>query len=141
MILNKNIHVIPTDKPSRFYKINVTEHFNWSNDFLPQIVGSTNQNIYITNYEEIKDSWSYDRMMKSVNKIDNAYSEKIILTTDKDLIADGIQEIPTDFLEWFVKNQGCESVEVVTHYPTIDDEGDGSLSKKILYSHYSQRRT
>jgi hypothetical protein len=38
--------------------------------------------------------------------------KKIILTTDQDLIKDGIQAIDDEFLEWFVKNPSCESVEV-----------------------------
>ena len=68
--------------------------------------------IYITSYQEIKDGWSYDRMMRTVNKIDNVYSSKIILTTDPDLIKDGVQVIDDEFLEWFVKNPSCEQVEV-----------------------------
>ena len=42
------------------------------------------------------------------------YSSKqnvIILTTDQDLIADGIQSIDDEFLEWFVKNPSCEYVD------------------------------
>ena len=38
--------------------------------------------------------------------------KKIILTTDQDLIADGVQKIDDDFLEWFVNNPSCEQVEV-----------------------------
>ena len=72
-----------------------------------------NNNIYITSDEEIKDGWSYDRMMKSIGKRDNVYSSKIILTTDVDLIKDGIQPIDDEFLEWFVKNPSCEKVEVI----------------------------
>ena len=41
-----------------------------------------------------------------------SYCKKIILTTDVDLIKDGVQSIPDDFLEWFVKNSSCEEVEV-----------------------------
>jgi hypothetical protein len=37
---------------------------------------------------------------------------KIILTTDPTLIADGVQAIDDEFLEWFVKNPSYESVEV-----------------------------
>jgi len=37
---------------------------------------------------------------------------KIILTTDPDLIKDGVQPIDNEFLEWFVKNPSCEFVEV-----------------------------
>jgi hypothetical protein len=40
--------------------------------------------------------------------------KKIILTTDQDLIKDGVQAIDDEFLEWFVKNSSCESVEVQT---------------------------
>ena len=38
--------------------------------------------------------------------------KKIILTTDQDLIKDGVQTIDDEFLEWFVKNPSCEFVEV-----------------------------
>jgi hypothetical protein len=36
----------------------------------------------------------------------------IILTTDQDLIKDGVQPIDDDFLNWLVKNPSCEEVEV-----------------------------
>jgi hypothetical protein len=39
-------------------------------------------------------------------------SKKIILTTDQDLIADGVQSIDNKFLEWFVKNPSCENIEL-----------------------------
>jgi hypothetical protein len=38
--------------------------------------------------------------------------EKIILTTDQDLIKDGVQAIDDEFLEWFVMNPSCERVEI-----------------------------
>jgi hypothetical protein len=34
------------------------------------------------------------------------------LSTDQDLIEDGIQAIDDEFLKWFIKNPSCESVEV-----------------------------
>jgi hypothetical protein len=34
------------------------------------------------------------------------------MTTDQDLIADGVQAIDGEFLEWFVNNSSCEEVEV-----------------------------
>jgi hypothetical protein len=40
---------------------------------------------------------------------------KIIITTDGDLIADGVQKIDDEFLQWFVKNPSCEEVEVEKH--------------------------
>jgi hypothetical protein len=48
----------------------------------------------------------------SLKFIDNN-CKKIILTTDQDLIKDGVQEINDEFLEWFVKNPSCEEVKVV----------------------------
>jgi len=39
-------------------------------------------------------------------------TKKIILTTDQDLIADGVQPIDDEFLEWFVKNPSCNNIEV-----------------------------
>ena len=36
---------------------------------------------------------------------------KVILTTNKLLIKDGVQAIDDEFLEWFVKNPSCEFVE------------------------------
>ena len=38
--------------------------------------------------------------------------QKIILTTDQDLINDGVQAIDDEFLEWFVKNPSCEEIQV-----------------------------
>ena len=38
--------------------------------------------------------------------------KKIVITTDQDLIKDGVQEIDDEFLEWFVKNPSCEWVVV-----------------------------
>ena len=57
-----------------------------------------------------------------------ARGNKVILTTNKLLIKDGVQAIPDEFLEWFVKNPSCEFVETLFHYPTIDDEGGYSLN-------------
>ena len=42
---------------------------------------------------------------------DTGYKE-ILLSTDTELQKDGIQAIDDAFLEWFVKNPSCESVEV-----------------------------
>ena len=41
-----------------------------------------------------------------------AKGNKVILTTNKLLIKDGVQAIDDDFLEWFVAHPSCESVEV-----------------------------
>jgi len=118
----KNIHIIPTDKPSRL----VLETKN-SNLFITSTYFKNDlmkyQNIYITSDEQIKDGdWVlYDK--KYIRKVDKTFNkqnmdwnvlntDKIILTTDPDLIKDGVQAIDDEFLEWFVKNPSCEYVEV-----------------------------
>jgi hypothetical protein len=120
----KNIHILPTDKPSRL-------HLAYDKDFYlsvePFIQLDTKNyksfNIYITSDEEIKEgdyvySTSQDYNIQKVSKgLVKAYQEvehykKIILTTDLDLIKDGVQGIDDEFLEWFVKNPSCENVEL-----------------------------
>jgi len=52
--------------------------------------------------------------VKEVSHIDIRANlcKKIILTTDQELIKDGVQAIDDEFLEWFVKNPSCENVKV-----------------------------
>ena len=88
---------------------------------LPNIpIGSKGetQNIYITSDEEIKEGYYLDLTHNIVMKAvfyssSDKNCKKIILTTDQDLIKDGIQAINDEFLEWFVKNPSCESVLVL----------------------------
>jgi len=117
----KNIHVLPTDKPSRLWKNNLLQgKLELSEELLPY---NTSQNIYITSDSEIKEGdWFYCfqtnntlRCFKKENLLLNGFHikyQKIILTTDGDLIKNGVQPIDDDFLEWFVKNPSCEEVEI-----------------------------
>ena len=119
----KNIHLIPTEKPSRLYILNSIKKLYYTNYNLNQIKFTVNQNIYITSDEEIKEGdWCIDEK-ENIVKADkdfifncshefNEFWKKIILTTDQDLIKDGVQSIDDEFLEWFVKNPSCESIEV-----------------------------
>ena len=135
----KNIHVLPTDKPSRLYlngfqrlvlddKIEIAD----DNSF-------TNQHIYITNSEEIKDAkWIIHNgkihevtknkglyiSVKKVSHIDIRADlcKKIIITDNEDLIKDGVQAIDDEFLEWFVKNPSCENVKVEEEKKAFDNE-------------------
>ena len=79
--------------------------------------------IYISSSEEIKvGDWVIEFQkgdtLGEVHFINNEYviakdiQNKIILTTDKDLINDGVQAIYNEFLEWFVKNPSCEGIEI-----------------------------
>lgn len=79
--------------------------------------------IYITSDEEIKEGdWCLDItenlivqcLRTSIDSYWNKNCKKIILTTDQDLIKDGIQAIDDEFLEWFVKNPSCEWVDIET---------------------------
>jgi len=117
----KNIHVLATDKPSRLYISDYGKELNLS--AYPLRNYTTGQHIYITNSEEIKiGDYYYLPRTNSVYKCIEDPTElnlerrlgvaKIILTTDQDLIKDGVQAIDDEFLEWFVKNPSCESVEV-----------------------------
>jgi hypothetical protein len=113
----KNIHVLPTDKPSRLWINNLLQgKLELSKEVL--IGSNTAQHIYITSDEEIKEGdWYYDTTVNVIFKNDKIFLngfgyKKIILTTNQDLIADGVQAIDDEFLEWFVKNPSCEYVEV-----------------------------
>jgi hypothetical protein len=128
----KNIHVLPTDKPSRLsignnknfvFGILRTAVESYNNDF-------TNQHIYITSDEEIKEGdWFYAKYSSSkypIYKCKNTkcywelkeskiIGRKIILTTDQDLIKDGVQSIIDEFLEWFVSkaNDSGKPIDIV----------------------------
>jgi hypothetical protein len=138
----KNIHLIPTDKPSRLHLGNsglVLCDLNFGKNTI------NGQHIYITSDEEIKEGdWVLgDFPDKPIGKVISKYGEeftaqslngdkyglaqydskKIILTTDQDLIKDGVQAIDDEFLEWFVKNPSCEEVEVAKGKMKLNDDG------------------
>jgi hypothetical protein len=108
----KNIHLIETDKPSRlFYNVGgallFTDYKNYNG-----------VNIYITSDEEIKDGdWMIRGNEQPTLVTPNFFWDfgvkyyKIILTTDQDLIEDGVQDIDDEFLEWFVNNPSCEFIQ------------------------------
>ena len=117
----KNLHLIPTDKPSRLCLSNnsiltIIEEANYTFSHIQSV------HIYITSDEEIKEGdWVEDNhniyQIKDKNHLLTVLNfgdaKKITLTTDQDLIKDGVQAIDDEFLEWFVKNPTCEEVEVV----------------------------
>jgi len=135
----KNIHILPTKNQSRLYfdvvtkKLLLQEKLSLNATSFP----IEKRNIYITSDEEIKEGdWFHLDMSHSDTLPDEIHQmgndnwsktggihfcegnswvkscKKIILTTDQDLIKDGVQAIPDEFLEWFVKNPSCEEVEV-----------------------------
>jgi hypothetical protein len=131
----KNIHLIPTDKPTGIFESKNGLHFSIIEKIrYGEFKGF---HIYITSDEEIKEGdWflldmSHSSHPNEVHQMGhNKWSKtgginfsepnswtkackKIILTTDANLIKDGVQAIDDEFLEWFVKNPSCESVQYV----------------------------
>jgi len=107
----ENIHILTTLNPSRMLR-----GFDgirlFKNEVSPDNQWCVNVNIHITNDEEIKDGDKRINNYQMKPKGEEIPSKKIILTTDQDLIKDGVQAIPDEFLEWFVKNPSCEKVQV-----------------------------
>jgi hypothetical protein len=114
----KNIHVL---QKNIFNQLGV-DHYGKTPTQIKIAEFLINKNIYITSNEEIKErDYGLDTFHKEIRKFRNKnfvskYDKKIILTTDRDLIKDGVQAIDDDFLEWFVKNPSCEWVEVEHNY-------------------------
>lgn len=139
----KNIHVFQTDKPSRLWINNLLQgKLELSKEVLPY---NTSHNIYIISDEEIKEGiYTIDLRFNTIVKITTLNIEdckigfydgslkKIILTTDQELIKDNVQEIPYEFLEWFVKNSSCEEVEV-----EIDTYIDKDISESEIFTDYT----
>ncbi len=120
----KNIHVLPTEKPSRLIQA--------KNDILILLIElaennkfNLNKHIYITSDEEIREDYvfAYGVIIKVMmfdvetlyfvngTKAKREDCKKIILTTDQYLIKDGVQAIDDEFLEWFVNNSSCEYIQ------------------------------
>ena len=116
----KNIHVLPTDKPSKL-RVHECGQLFLSINFIYEINDENKKHIYITSDEKFaRDEYVTDgiEVMKATSKLVDAQGlvdrrdwKKIILTTDQELIKDGVQAIDDEFLEWFVKNPSCEEVE------------------------------
>ena len=142
----KNIHVLPTEKPSRLFncfgKLEIGDYTT-----IRENLQVTNQHIYITNDEEItgfeNNIWviKADRIFLWQNTmalVSNNKPRKIILTTDQDLIKDGIQAIDDEFLEWFVENPSCEEVDVENAGPGFPA---GIYFINYLPEHFTQEIT
>jgi hypothetical protein len=109
----KNVHLIPTDNPSRLGRIVATNNLflKVQND-LPR---GENVHVYITVDDTIKigDREIIDNECRKLKftKNETRIGKKVILSDDPTLIDSGVQAIPNDFLEFLVQNPSCESVE------------------------------
>jgi hypothetical protein len=125
----KNIHLLPTDKASRLKQNKITKKYSLVTKGI-DLTMYTPQNIYITDDEEIKvGDWTIatdggwkDTITKITGTPITDVWKKIILTTDPDLIKDGVQAIDDEFLEWFVKNPSCEFVQTLWTIPAYKIE-------------------
>jgi hypothetical protein len=141
----KNLHVLPTDKKPikgdlllrHLWKNEPNECISWwryndttmygdtlvyttlNGSFMDVPSSFKVQNIYITSDEEIKeDDWGLSKLNEVIlfgRSYNEKFYKKIILTTDQDLIKDGVQAIDDEFLEWFIKNPSCEEVKIEGH--------------------------
>ena len=146
----KNIHVLSTDKPSNIVIATIDGKLKLNNNINDSVeYNGKNQHIHITSDEEIKegdygltprghigkctkvaDGWVVIEKYGSFN-IGNC--KKIILTTDQDLIKDGVQAIDDEFLEWFVNNPNCEWIEVI--YGLYNQMGRKVSNEKVSENH------
>ena len=129
----KNIHLLPTENESRIRYSSFNKVYELCKFPKYHTDIKSTHNIYITSDEEIKnDDWVYDAFDKKtiykatdvvvhdIKSLQYPYCKKIILTADQDLIADGVQAIDDEFLEWFVKNPSCEEVELESELRAFD---------------------
>jgi hypothetical protein len=110
----KNIHLIPTDKPTGIFESKNGLHFSIIEKIrYGEFKGF---HIYITNDEEIKEGDWYliefnGLKITQCTSVEELISiegrddcKKIILTTDQDLIADGVKQISEDVLLQIVEH-------------------------------------
>ena len=138
----KNIHVLPTDKPSRLYYSGNNADLILSKELISfKTFERSPQDFYITSNEEIKmDDWYLDdtnSVRQAITECESYWThrkkyQKIILTTNQDLIKDGVQAIDYEFLEWFVKNPSCEEVELKKGFADGTAWGYNFLDYKII---------
>ena len=113
----KNIFLIPTENSSRLSikdGVLILHRQQWRKG---------TQNIHITSDSKfVRDEYITDgvEVMKATPKLVDAQGlvdrrdwKKILMTTDPELIKDGVHPIGEDFLQWFVENPTCIKVEVV----------------------------
>ena len=137
----RNIHILPTDKRSRLVRIyNDINTYNFTFKLDIEVNDSYKEynHIYITSDEEVKErDWVYNIVQKTKFKASKSLivlihnpnvtlttNKKIILTTDQDLIADGVQAIDDEFLKWFVMNPNCEEVKFEVELYPCDFQGN-----------------
>jgi len=126
----KNIHLLPTDKPSRLKQNKITKKLSIVNKGI-DLTAYIPIDIYITSDEEIKEGdwflpisgigWKLNIPIKADGNggYHNEHCKKIILTLTTDQSLDCVQSIDYEFLEWFINNPSCEEIEVEKEIKSI----------------------
>lgn len=154
----KNIFLLNTNGPSKLYHHSNGELQLRFNIFKSDEYSGSNQHMYIISDEQIKEGdWHINLSTGEIEKASRNLSinwendcrgirkqyQKIILTTDRGLILEDVQEISDEFLEWFIKNPNYKFVEVKsfevedyvgyvghTSYPTFHNEYEIIIPKE-----------
>jgi hypothetical protein len=113
----KNIFLIPTENSSRLSikdGVLILHRQQWRKG---------TQNIHITSDSKfVREEYITDgieaikatpKLVDAQGLVDRRDWKKILMTTDPDLIKDGVHPIGEEFLQWFVENPTCIKVEVV----------------------------
>ena len=128
----QNIYIFETNKPSKIIGATI-----YSLELLSEVndesmsAWNVNKNIYITFKENFKvggyflpKGHLHPHKLKEFNKVsgdlesenglcyDITKCDAIVLTTDEDLIKDGVQAIDDKVLEWIIKNPTCKFAKV-----------------------------
>lgn len=131
----KNIHLLPINSEQ-----DIKSPIIWKFLYLDEYRYSVHKehrkefgfNMYITSDEDIlRGQWYFSESLNMVlqytqdellspRELKENGDKKIIITTDWDLINDGVQAIDDKFAEWFCKNSNCEEVEVQKWFDGVD---------------------
>ena len=142
----KNIFLKETDQETNLYKSDVGLFYTKDSYAWHWQSGRVNQFIYITNDEKIEDgNWVFQECLNMPHRLIKTDAEnvkvlnnlnkckKIILTTDQDLIKDGVQQVSSSFLSFYAENQPdyVEIFETKVYNEALQDYAGSLYSYKF----------
>ncbi len=147
----KNIVLLPSNEKTRLVRVftdALRENFVLKLDIEVNDSFKEYVNLYIISHDEDLVLGGYhfnskygDELQKTNQRdidsrkyweADDYYISKILLTTDLELVKDGIQEVPESFLNWFLENPSCEHVELKQEKLHPGEFMDDSYPKDFL---------
>lgn len=116
----KNIYLIPTESPSKIILRDFDKKLSLNT---PQIMWyGRKHHFYIISDEKVKGKdWCVNVKDGTIHQYiedhdisesKGSYTKKIILTSDRHLINQGVQELSNEVIEWLVKNPKCEVLDI-----------------------------